>query len=115
MRGEQWIDYPNRHRVRGTFAQTAFITRHYSVPAKAIHPDVRMGHVHLKVADLERALGFYRDVLGFDMMRSGIGCITNLPPSWAARSLHRLGLTSQPEVRGLPPLPLALVSCSRAG
>ena len=30
-----------------------------------IHPAVRIGHVHLKVADLGRALGFYRDVLGF--------------------------------------------------
>jgi catechol 2,3-dioxygenase len=34
---------------------------------KAIDPDVRIGHVHLKVADLERALGFYRDVLGFEL------------------------------------------------
>ncbi|MFA5246075.1 MAG: VOC family protein, partial [Pedobacter sp.] len=25
----------------------------------------RIGHVHLKVADLERSLGFYRDLLGF--------------------------------------------------
>jgi len=32
-----------------------------------IHPDVRMGHVHLKVADLERALGFYHGILGFDI------------------------------------------------
>jgi catechol 2,3-dioxygenase len=32
-----------------------------------IHPDVRIGHVHLKVADLERAIGFYRDVLGFEL------------------------------------------------
>jgi len=32
-----------------------------------VHPDVRIGHVHLKVADLERALGFYRDVLGFEL------------------------------------------------
>lgn len=32
-----------------------------------IHPDVRIGHVHLKVADLERALRFYRDVLGFQI------------------------------------------------
>ncbi|TDR94873.1 VOC family protein [Enterovirga rhinocerotis] len=32
-----------------------------------IDPGVRIGHVHLKVADLERALGFYRDVLGFDV------------------------------------------------
>ena len=32
-----------------------------------IDPRVRIGHVHLKVADLERALGFYRDVLGFEL------------------------------------------------
>jgi catechol 2,3-dioxygenase len=32
-----------------------------------VHPGVRIGHVHLKVADLERALGFYRDVLGFQV------------------------------------------------
>lgn len=32
-----------------------------------LHPDVRVGHVHLKVADLDRALSFYRDVLGFEL------------------------------------------------
>ena len=32
-----------------------------------VDPQVRIGHVHLKVADLERALGFYRDVLGFEV------------------------------------------------
>ena len=32
-----------------------------------IHPAVRIGHVHLKVADLERAIRFYRDVLGFEV------------------------------------------------
>jgi len=32
-----------------------------------INPQVRIGHVHLKVADLERAIKFYRDVLGFDV------------------------------------------------
>ena len=34
---------------------------------RAIDPGVRIGHVHLKVADLERALGFYRDVLGLEV------------------------------------------------
>ena len=34
-----------------------------------IDPQVRIGHVHLKVADLERAIGFYRDVLGFELMQ----------------------------------------------
>lgn len=32
-----------------------------------IHSQVRIGHVHLKVSDLERSLGFYRDVLGFEV------------------------------------------------
>ena len=32
-----------------------------------IHPETRIGHVHLKVADLDRALAFYRDVLGFEV------------------------------------------------
>jgi catechol 2,3-dioxygenase len=34
---------------------------------QAIDAGVRMGHVHLKVSDIERALGFYRDVLGFEV------------------------------------------------
>jgi catechol 2,3-dioxygenase len=33
----------------------------------AIHPDVRIGHVHLKVSDLDRAIAFYRGVLGFEI------------------------------------------------
>src|SRR3569833_1986576 len=35
--------------------------------SRRIHPRVGIGHVHLKVADLERALRFYRDVLGFEL------------------------------------------------
>src|SRR4051812_34108764 len=38
-------------------------------PERPIDRGVRIGHVHLKVADLERALGFYCDVLGFDLMQ----------------------------------------------
>jgi catechol 2,3-dioxygenase len=33
----------------------------------AIHPEVRIGHVHLTVSNLERALLFYRDALGFEV------------------------------------------------
>lgn len=36
----------------------------YTVPA-----GVRIGHVHLKVADLERSLQFYRDLLGFEVQQ----------------------------------------------
>jgi catechol 2,3-dioxygenase len=34
-----------------------------------IDPGVDIGHVHLKVADLDRALGFYRDALGFELQQ----------------------------------------------
>ena len=34
----------------------------------AIHPATRIGHVHLRVADLERATGFYRDLLGLGVV-----------------------------------------------
>jgi catechol 2,3-dioxygenase len=39
----------------------------YTVP-----DNTRIGHVHLKVSDLDKALGFYRDILGFtEMQRYG--------------------------------------------
>lgn len=38
------------------------MSNQYTVPAKT-----RIGHVHLKVADLERSLRFYRDLLGFEV------------------------------------------------
>jgi catechol 2,3-dioxygenase len=36
-----------------------------------IHPDVTIGHVHLRVADLERAMAFYRDVMGMNVVVDG--------------------------------------------
>src|ERR1700687_2110687 len=40
-----------------------------SIPPDVVDLAVRIGHVHLKVADLERALGFYRGILGFEVMQ----------------------------------------------
>src|ERR1051326_6664816 len=37
--------------------------------AEPIDPRVSIGHVHLKVADLDRALAFYAGVLGFEVMQ----------------------------------------------
>ncbi len=49
------------------------------MPTEAIHPAVRVGHVHLRVADLDRALAFYRDGLGFavtaDARPAGLGMV----------------------------------------
>ena len=44
----------------------------YTVP-----PGTRIGHVHLKVADLDRALSFYKDLLGFEITGTlwHAGCI----------------------------------------
>lgn len=40
-----------------------------TTPAEpSIHPQTQIGHVHLKVSDLERAIAFYRDNFGFDVM-----------------------------------------------
>jgi catechol 2,3-dioxygenase len=35
----------------------------------ALHPEVRIGHVHLTVSNLERAVTFYREALGFEVMQ----------------------------------------------
>ena len=37
-----------------------------TVTDPGFHPEVSIGHVHLRVADLARATAFYRDILGFD-------------------------------------------------
>ena len=34
-----------------------------------IHPATRIGHIHLKVADLERSIAFYSGVLGFEVQQ----------------------------------------------
>lgn len=37
--------------------------------AYTTHPETRIGHVHLKVSDLERSIAFYRDVMGFELQQ----------------------------------------------
>ncbi|TKT71458.1 glyoxalase [Afipia massiliensis] len=40
-----------------------------AAPFRPVIAGTRIGHVHLKVADLDRALGFYQGVLGFELMQ----------------------------------------------
>lgn len=68
--------------------------------AKAIHPDVRIGHVHLKVADLERALVFYRDVLGFELTQRYGDEAAFLS---AGGYHHHIGLNTWESAGGRPP------------
>lgn len=69
---------------------------------RPIHPKVSIGHVHLKVADLDRALGFYRDVLGFELtQRYG----TRAAFLSAGGYHHHIGLNTWESEGGTPPAP----------
>lgn len=50
-------------------SSTTVSTVETNLNSSSIDPRVRIGHVHLKVADLERALKFYCGVLGFELMQ----------------------------------------------
>ena len=67
-----------------------------------IHPAVRIGHVHLKVADLERAIAFYRDLLGFELTQRYGRQAAFLS---AGGYHHHIGLNTWESSGGLPPPP----------
>lgn len=70
--------------------------------AGAIDPGVAIGHVHLKVADLERAVRFYRDVLGFELtQRYGAGAAFLSSGGYH----HHIGLNVWESNGGSPPPP----------
>lgn len=68
----------------------------------SIDPRVRIGHVHLKVADIDRSLGFYCGVLGFDLVQ-------RFGPQAAFISAggyhHHIGLNTWESAGGSPPPP----------
>jgi catechol 2,3-dioxygenase len=71
-------------------------------PSPKIDPQVRIGHVHLKVANIERALAFYCGVLGFEVTQR-----------WGADAAfisaggyhHHIGLNTWESRGGSPPAP----------
>lgn len=71
-------------------------------PATAITDGARVGHVHLKVADLDRALSFYCGVLGFELMqrRGGDAAFVS-----AGGYHHHIGLNTWESAGGHPPAP----------
>src|SRR5256714_15575661 len=67
-----------------------------------IDPGARIGHVHLKVADIERALAFYCGVLGFELMQrygSQAAFVS------AGGYHHHIGLNTWESEAGSPPPP----------
>jgi catechol 2,3-dioxygenase len=69
--------------------------------AEALPAETRIGHVHLKVADLQRAIGFYRDLLGFDLLMD-FGTAAFLS---AGGYHHHIGLNTWESQGGPPPAP----------
>ena len=65
-----------------------------------IDSQVRIGHVHLKVADLDRALAFYRDILGFEItQRMGKSAVFLSAGGYH----HHIGLNTWESKDGVPP------------
>lgn len=61
-----------------------------------------VGHVHLRVADLDRSIGFYRDLLGFDLtQRYGRGAAF----LGAGGYHHHIGLNTWESLGATPPPP----------
>lgn len=71
---------------------------------KSIDPGVDIGHIHLKVSDIERALKFYRDVLGFEVtQRYGKSAVFLSAGGYH----HHIGLNTWESLGGSPPPPRA--------
>jgi catechol 2,3-dioxygenase len=71
-------------------------------PHPPIAPGTRIGHVHLKVADLERALGFYVGVLGFELTQRYGAQAAFIS---AGGYHHHIGLNTWESRGGRPPPP----------
>jgi catechol 2,3-dioxygenase len=68
----------------------------------SIDPRVDIGHVHLKVSDIESALAFYRDILGFEVMQRWRDQAAFLS---AGGYHHHIGLNTWESRGGSPPPP----------
>lgn len=67
---------------------------------RPIHPRVGIGHVHLKVSEIERSLAFYRDVLGFEVTQR----LGNQAAFLSAGGYHHhIGLNTWESAGGKPP------------
>jgi catechol 2,3-dioxygenase len=71
--------------------------------SEPIHPAVRVGHVHLRVADLDRALAFYRDALGFSVTADAREAGLPMALLAAGDYHHHIGLNTWESDGGAPP------------
>jgi catechol 2,3-dioxygenase len=73
------------------------------VNTSTIHPQARIGHVHLRVADLDRATSFYRDVLGFAVTVYGPAFGLQATFLAAGDYHHHIALNTWMSAGGTPP------------
>ena len=82
--------------------------RHGTLPSmksEPIHPAVRVGHVHLKVADLDRSLAFYRDALGLNLTADGRPAGLDAAFLAAGDYHHHIGINTWESAGATPPPP----------
>jgi catechol 2,3-dioxygenase len=70
-----------------------------------VHAGARIGHIHLRVADLDRAIAFYRDVLGFNVTADGREVGIDAAFLAAGDYHHHIGLNTLESAGGTPPPP----------
>src|SRR2546423_1726605 len=86
-------------KMRFMMADAVDTTPTKGSPLPSIPAETRIGHVHLKVADLGRAIWFYRDVMGFDL-------VVNMDTAAflsAGGYHHHIGLNTWESLGGEPP------------
>jgi catechol 2,3-dioxygenase len=65
-----------------------------------IHPEVRPGHIHLRVSDLQRSMKFYREALGFELIQEARGTVAFMS---AGGYHHHIALNTWDSLGGPPP------------
>lgn len=73
-----------------------------SEETQPVHPETRIGHVHLRVANLDRAISFYNGVLGFEVVLRFGNSAAFLS---AGGYHHHIGLNTWESLGGKPPAP----------
>ena len=92
-----------RYEERGCGEESPGNKGKEDVVSEPIHPQVRVAHAHLRVADLRRATDYYHDVLGFEVTMYG-------PDEWDVEAAflsvggyHHIGLNTWRSAGGTPP------------
>src|SRR5262252_10447833 len=87
--------------LESTMSSSEQLEQSRATTSRPVDPGVRIGHVHLKVADLDRSLRFYCGVLGFELTqtRNGAAFVS------AGGYHHHIAINTWESLGGSPPPP----------